>query len=122
MSVLVDTSIWIDHFRVGDERLRALLLDDQVVLAGPILGELIAGNLPKRTRTIADLRLLPCLESPSDTEVFAHIESHRLGGKGLSWVDCQLLATAAMHGVKLWTRDKRLRAMSRALGLDDPAE
>jgi predicted nucleic acid-binding protein len=117
MSVLVDTSIWIDHFQTGDDRLKTLLLDDGVVIASPILGELIAGNLPKRTRTIADLRLLPCLSTPGATEIFDFIEANRLGGKGLSWVDCQLLAVAANERVKIWTRDKRLRAMAQALHL-----
>ena len=117
MNVLVDTSIWIDHFQAGDNHLRTLLLDDEVVIAAPILGELIAGNLPKRSRTIADLRLLPCLATPPEVEIFTFIESNRLGGKGLSWVDCQLLAIAAEGRVKIWTRDKRLRAMAQALHL-----
>jgi hypothetical protein len=70
MRVLVDTPIWIDHFHRDDPALRQLLLDDSVCVAPPVLGELIAGNLPQRKRTIADLRLLPRLPDPSPDEVF----------------------------------------------------
>lgn len=116
MRVLVDTPVWIDHLHRSDPALRNLLLDDAVCVAPPILGEQIAGNLPKRRETIADLRLLPQLPEPASEDVFDWIERNALGGKGLSWVDCLLLATAE-HGVALWTRDKSLAQAARRLKL-----
>ena len=115
--VLVDTPVWIDHLHRADPVLRQLLLDDAVCLAAPILGELIAGNLPDRTQTIADLRLLPRVPEPDADEVFDWIELNELGGKGLSWVDCILLATAARASVSIWTRDRALEQAARRLKL-----
>jgi predicted nucleic acid-binding protein len=117
MRVLVDTPVWIDHFHRDDPSLRELLLNEAVCVTTPILGELIAGNLPKRTQTIADLRLLPRLAEPAPDDVFDWIERNGLGGKGLSWVDCVLLAVAEQNGVALWTRDKALEQTARRLKL-----
>ena len=115
MRVLVDTPIWIDHFQRSEPALRELLLNDAVCVASPIVGELIAGNLPQRKRTIADLRLLPKLAEPNPNEVFGWVELNRLGGKGLSWVDCLLLFIAEQNGVAIWTRDRVLEQMARRL-------
>jgi predicted nucleic acid-binding protein len=117
MRVLVDTPIWIDHFHRDDPALRQLLLDDSVCVAPPVLGELIAGNLPQRKRTIADLRLLPRLPDPSPDEVFDWIDLNGLGGKGLSWVDCLLLVVAEQNSVGIWTRDRLLDQTARRLKL-----
>lgn len=108
MRVLVDTPIWIDHLQRGDVMLRRLLLADAVCTATPVLGELVAGNLPNRRRTLADLWLMPRLEEPPVEQVFDWIETHRLGGKGLSWVDCLLLVTAEWNEVPIYTRDRVL--------------
>jgi predicted nucleic acid-binding protein len=117
MRVLVDTPVWIDHFHRDDPSLRELLLNEAAWMATPILGELIAGNLPKRKQTIADLRLLPRLTEPAPDHVFDWIERNGLGGKGLSWVDCVLLAIAEQNGVAIRTRDKALEQTARRLNL-----
>lgn len=117
MRVLVDTPVWIDHLHCSDPELCRLLWDDAVCVVTPVLGELAAGNLPSRKRTLSDFRLLPRITVPPDDEVLDWIETQKLGGKGLSWIDCQLLVTARQHRVALWTRDKTLRAFSRRFGL-----
>jgi predicted nucleic acid-binding protein len=117
MRVLVDTPVWIDHLHRDDPILRRLLHDDAVCVAAPVLGELIAGNLPNRKQTIADLRLLPRIAEPSADDVFEWVEANSLGGKGLSWVDCLLLASAHESGVAIWTRDKALEQTARRLAL-----
>lgn len=122
MRVLVDTPVWIDHFHRDDPTLRELLLDDAVCVAPPVLGELIAGNLPRRKRTIADLRLLPRLAEPVPDDVFDWIDLNALGGKGLSWVDCLLLVCAERNGVAIWTRDKVLEQTARRLNLGYAAQ
>jgi len=53
--ILVDTSVWIDHFRNGNARLRELLQEGEVATHPMVLGELACGNLQKRAET---LRLL----------------------------------------------------------------
>ena len=80
----------------------------------PVLGELAAGNLPDRQRTLADLRLLPRLADAPAEYVLEWIETNRLGGKGLSWVDCLLLATAEHNHATIYTR---VRILARHAGL-----
>jgi len=46
--ILVDTSVWVDHLRFRDERLAALLDDDQVLMHPFIFGELALGNFRQR--------------------------------------------------------------------------
>jgi predicted nucleic acid-binding protein len=50
--------------------------------------------------------------------VMTLIQVRRLFGRGLSYVDAQLLASTLLTvGAQLWTRDKRLTATASALGL-----
>jgi predicted nucleic acid-binding protein len=115
MKVLVDTPVWIDHLHRADATLQRLLAADVVHLASPILGELAAGNLPHRRRTLTDLRMIRRLTEPSAEEVLDWVEMRSLGGKGLSWVDCLLLATAEQNRAAIYTRDRILAREAAAL-------
>jgi len=117
MKVLVDTPVWIDHFHRSDATLRRLLASGVVYLAGPVLGELAAGSLPKRLRTLADLRVLGRFADPSTDEVLDWIETHQVSGKGLSWVDCVLLVIAERNGALIYTRDRILSRHAAGLQL-----
>jgi predicted nucleic acid-binding protein len=66
--MLVDTTVWVDHLRRGDE-------------------------------------------------VLAFVEVNRLMGRGLGWVDVNLLVSADAAGEKLLTRDRRLKGAAESLGL-----
>jgi hypothetical protein len=116
--ILVDTSIWIDHLRSGDDRL-AKLLDGRRVLTHPfIIGELALGNLRQREVILSALFDLPTGESATNAEVIAFIDSHALFGHGIGYVDAHLLASVRLTaGAKLWTRDNRLRSVADELGL-----
>ena len=46
--ILVDTSVWIDHLRRGNEGLREALLDERVLCHPFVIGELACGHLTKR--------------------------------------------------------------------------
>ena len=48
--ILVDTLVWIEHLRAGSQRLKALLLDEQVLCQPFVVGELACGTLQKRDR------------------------------------------------------------------------
>ena len=46
------------------------------------------------------------------------MDRHGIAGEGIGYVDaCLLAATALGDGLRLWTRDKRLRAVAERLGL-----
>ena len=113
--LLADTSVWVDHFRNGNSTLADQLQDGQVWMHPFILGELSCGNLPQRKSTLEDLASLPAVTSASDEEVLEMIESHRLFGRGLGWIDAHLLAAARLSHCRFWTLDRRLADVAREL-------
>lgn len=115
--ILVDTSVWVDHLRRGDEGLRRLLESARVVVHPFVVGEIACGSLADRGVVLELLGDLPSTPVAETDEVLAFIEHHRLHGAGLGYVDVHLLAAIAlMPGAKLWTRDKRLGAIALELG------
>jgi predicted nucleic acid-binding protein len=113
---LVDTSVWIDHFRKPDATLAQLLVNRSVALHDFVLGELASGSLPSRVRTLTYLRQLPRAPMARDSEVHHLLESHRLWGKGLGWVDLHLLASSVLSGFALLTADHELMQLAAKLG------
>jgi hypothetical protein len=115
--VLVDTSIWIDHFRRPNPRLANLLETVQVSIHPFVIGELACGNLQRRREILGLLAALPAVPIVDHEEVLQLIETSRLSGRGLGWTDMHLLASARLAGVPLWTSDKRLANAARALSI-----
>jgi predicted nucleic acid-binding protein len=116
--ILVDTSIWVDHLRAGDERLGALL-DSGEVLGHPfVIGELALGNLQQRDAFLRDLLDLPKAIVASDQEVLRLIDREKLFGRAIGYIDAHLLAAVRLTAdTKLWTRDQTLNAVAAQLGL-----
>jgi predicted nucleic acid-binding protein len=117
---LVDTSVWIDHFRRPDGRLQQLLANEAVGVHPFIIGELALGNLRQRTQTLNYLGTLPRAKVAQDAEVHHILESQRLWGKGISWVDLHLLASAAISGWTLLTADHAVLHAALQLGVGYP--
>ena len=116
--ILVDTSVWIDFFRGRAPELAEALDRGEVVLHPWVLGELTLGQRGARwSSMLRDLALLPQADVVSDDEVLAFIEARHLGGKGIGWVDAQLLAAALSQDSTLWSVDKRLTLAARTAGL-----
>lgn len=116
--ILVDSSIWVDHLRVGDAELSALLDAGRVLMHPFVLGELACGNLRNRKEILSLLGSLPRVMQAMDDEVLFFIERHVLMGRGIGYVDAHLLAATMLDGsARLWTRDKRLRGLADALTL-----
>jgi predicted nucleic acid-binding protein len=65
--------------------------------------------------TLELLHHLPSATVADADEVLGYIDRHRLHGKGIGYVDIHLLASTAISGAILWTRDKRLRVVAREL-------
>src|SRR5215831_3940046 len=112
---LVDTSVWIDHFRKPDATLAQLLANRSAALHEFVLGELAGGSLPRRVATLTFLRRLPRVPIAQDSEVHHLLESHRLWGKGFGWVDLHLLASSILSGFTLLTADQRLMQLATKL-------
>jgi len=108
MLVLVDTSVWIDHLKHKNPRLISLLEQNLVLSHSAVIGELACGYLKRRFEILEYLKFLHSSNEASFEEVLVMIERRRLYGKGLNWVDVNLLASAALSNAKLWTKDKQL--------------
>ncbi len=115
--VLVDTSIWINHLRDGDRYLEKLLFDGDVLCHPHIIGELACGNLKNRKEIIGLFQSLPVSPVVEFQEFLYFIEQNNLSGRGIGFVDIQLLASAQLGQVPLWTADKRLKAVAADLDL-----
>jgi len=116
--ILVDTSIWIDHFRSSNSRLVALLNAELVNMHPWVVGELACGNLADRANRLYLLKSLPPVAVASDVEVLFFIDKHGIAGKGVGYLDTHLLAAAALGSLKIWTRDRRLNEVATLLGLN----
>jgi predicted nucleic acid-binding protein len=116
--ILVDTSVWVDHF-LGAEKVVSELLQAGRVLAHPfVIGEVGLGKLRQRTAILGYLRDLPQASVATDLEVFTFIEQWELSGSGIGYVDAHLLASTRLTpGASLWTRDLRLVRVAEQMGL-----
>lgn len=106
--ILVDTSVWVEHFRSGTIGLDTLLHDGRALCHPFIIGELACGNLANRAEILELLSELPMAARATDTEALQFIESRKLMGRGLGYIDIHLLMSALLTGVPLWTLDRRL--------------
>ncbi len=116
--VLVDTSVWVSHFRRKNNHLENLLSRELVYCHPFIIGELACGNLHNRNEILYLMRELPAAIQATDKDVLIFIEKHRLAGKGLGIVDIYLLASASLSGLLIWTEDERMRVVARQLHID----
>lgn len=116
--ILVDTSVWAQHFRREVAALAALLEAGEVLAHPFVLGELAMGNLRHRDSVLTDYRLLPQARSAAHEEVLELVERNRLFGRGIGYVDAHLLAaTALSEDAFLWTFDRKLAAVAVQLNL-----
>jgi len=114
---LVDTSIWVNHLRQGSPSLETLLQENQVLTHPWVIGELACGMLKNRAEILALLQALPTAQVPEYEEALTFLESQRLFGLGLGWVDINLLASALLTGCDLWTADIPLQKAANKLHL-----
>jgi predicted nucleic acid-binding protein len=114
---LIDSSVWIDHWRRGNAKLSTALEIGRVAAHPFVIGELACGTLPSRASTLRLLNALPKLPPARHEEVMTLVEAQRLWGSGLGWIDAHLLAASMVSGVPLWTLDRALRQAAERLGV-----
>ncbi len=119
--IVVDTSVRIDHLRQGDQALIEALEAGQVLVHPFVIGELACGNLVNRVEVLSRLRALPQAPVASDEEALEFIERRKLMGRGIGYLDVHLLASVALDGAELWTRDRRLATVAADLAQADGA-
>jgi predicted nucleic acid-binding protein len=114
---LVDTSVWIDHFRRRNAALAALLEEGAVLSHPLVIGEIACGGLRNRTRILADLAALPAAIEMEHESVLRFVHDRELWNKGVGWIDVHLLASAMVSHCTLWTLDTSLRRAAAMLGV-----
>ncbi len=113
--ILVDTSVWIDHFRVGNRGLQALLHEAKVLTHPFVIGELACGSMGNRVEILTLLKTLPEAQVAEHEEVLGFVDRERLYGRGIGWIDAHLLASARLSGAPLWTLDRQLLKVAAGL-------
>ena len=119
MSVIVDTSVWIDHFRHNNRALVDLMLRDSVLVHPMVIVEIACGTPPApRSQSLGNLALLQACKQATLSEVLALVEREKLYGMGCGLVDMYLLAsTLITPAATLWTLDKRLADVAQRFGV-----
>lgn len=117
--VIVDTSVWVYHFRQGSEGLINLLGNDQVLCHPLIILEIACGSPPApRDKTLAYIAKLKNAKIATTSEIMSFIESKKLYDSGCGAIDISLLAsTLITPQAKIWTQDKKLETLAKKLGV-----
>lgn len=120
MTVLADTSVWVDYLRDGTRgaaaKLDDLLEQQAVVVCGPVLAELLAGTrVEQRGELWRALEALPWadLDRSAWHRVGEIANDLRAAGVSVALTDVEIAVAAVLAGASLWTRDDdfvRIRA------------
>jgi predicted nucleic acid-binding protein len=113
--ILVDTSVWVDHLRRGNEEPQGLLYDSKVLCHPFVIGELACGSLKNRQEILALLQALPQARVAESDEVLRLAEDARLFGRDIGWVDAHLLTATLLSRTRIWTLDRQLALAAQAL-------
>lgn len=109
---LIDSSVWIEHFNKPNAEVLELLSTDRALVHPMVLGELSLSPFRGENfqKAMIRLSLAERVEDVEADEVLALVERFKLWGRGIGWVDCNLLASARAAHCHLLTRDKALKA------------
>lgn len=117
--ILIDTNIWIEHFRSANDEVAALLEAGRVVQHPFIVAEMALGGLRDRMMTLASLELLPQLPVAELDEVRELIEVRKLYTAGIGLIDAHLIASLIIvqTPTAVWTNDSGLARVAEKLGI-----
>ena len=115
MKTIVDSSIWIAHFKKSDKHLISLLEADDVLVHAFVLQELYLGKPKGKDFDFERLAKLPQLPVLTTEEFFLFCDEYKVSAKGIGCVDTHLLASAILHKVEIYTHDKKLQRLYRSL-------
>ena len=124
--ILVDTSVWIEHFRRASELdLEAVLDLDEVVTCLPVVQEVLQGFDEQSAYRLAREAMFafPIVESPLSDEVFLlaidlYRSARRAGLTVRSGVDCLIGACALRSSLTVLHQDRDFDALARVSTLD----
>lgn len=117
MTILPDTSVWINFWRHGSDRFARALVEGRIVVHPFVRGEIALGFVPRREEALVYLDKFDRPRVAEQGEVLALIERTPLWGRGIGWVDAHLVASALLDHIQLWTLDRRLLRVAHDLGV-----
>ncbi len=117
--VLVDTSVWVSHFRKANGVLQSLLIQDQVLCHPLVVLELACGSPPSpRVRTLLEIQNLQQATVATTSEALEFVEKNKLYESGCGAIDISLLASTLLSkNALIWSLDKKLQALANQLGI-----
>lgn len=117
--VLVDTSVWVAHFRKSNITFESLLANDQILSHPLVLIELACGSPPSpRSKTLEYIKKLQQATVATPNETLEFIEKHNLYESGCGAIDVSLLtSTLLSENALIWTLDKQLENLATKLGI-----
>ncbi|MEY3514810.1 MAG: hypothetical protein RL420_1833 [Pseudomonadota bacterium] len=106
--ILVDTSVWVSHFRQSNLSLVYLLTNDQVMSHPLVILEIACVSPPApRHKTLEYLDKLQTVKTATTREIMTLIERYNLQDSG-----CLIT-----ENTKIWTQDKKLDVLAKKLGV-----
>ena len=113
MTVLVDSSVWVGHFKLRNEHLVTLLQDGAVICHPYIVAEVACGTPPSRYAIISMLAELERAPVATQDELLSMLATRQLYGRGCGFVDMSLLASTLLgEKALIWTADKRFELVA----------
>jgi predicted nucleic acid-binding protein len=82
-----------------------------------VYGELRIGDVGGGKHLLNDYEQMHQAPVVAHDDVVAFVQSRRLHGRGVGWIDAHLLASALVGRLKLWTTDPRLAVVAPELGI-----
>ena len=120
MNVLVDTSIWIDYFRTGENstKLDALIDENIVVTNDIILAELVPYLKVKKQDKVVEL-LYEIKRMPLDMDwneiVAFQVKCLKSGANGVGIPDLMIAQNAKQHDCTVYSLDKHFKLLNQVL-------
>ncbi|MEQ1620137.1 MAG: PIN domain-containing protein [Methylococcales bacterium] len=120
MRVLIDTSIWIDYFKSGNNsnELDGLLDDNLVVINNIILAELVPFLVVKKQFKVIDLlsniKLLP-LQTDWPEIIRWQTLCLSEGHNGIGIPDLMIAQNSLQHNCKIYSLDKHFRLLNEVI-------
>ncbi|HMP72401.1 MAG TPA: PIN domain-containing protein [Kiritimatiellia bacterium] len=124
MSVLVDSSVWVEYFRdeeQADDRLEWLITEGLVATNELILAELIPPLIERKlTKLVSLLRTVPMLSLNINWKgvIEDQVNCIRHGINKVGIPDLIIAQNAKSHGVALFTRDKHFHVMAKHIAIE----
>jgi predicted nucleic acid-binding protein len=122
MSVLVDTSVWFEYFRIGDhaEKLEYLIDENLIVINNLILAELVPSLKVRNQRKLIELlRSIRNLVLAIDWDQIIEFQFKclRNGVNGIGIPDLILAQNAKQNNCEIYSRDNHFELMRDMLKL-----